>query len=159
MDQHLAVRCLVMPLDSQFALLPSVLVEALLYNEYVSPAGPDAPNWLLGSVRREALGAVPIVSLDCLCGYTDTPVEQGQLALLKHVTPDHEVVHVAVLLAAAPWVVEIDNASMLMTGEQRSELECVASQFKFDGRDGIVPDLDELAALLKALPSSALTEI
>lgn len=153
-DTLSSLRCLVMPLSHGFALLPSSLVQALLYNEDVRGPAAGAPNWLLGSVYREACGSVPLVSLDALRGQPASPDHIGHIALLRHVVSADLPPFFALRLSGAPWVIEADSANVVRLPRAETTAACVACDISLEGRAGVIPDLDELGALIAALPPS-----
>ena len=152
-DTLSSLRCLVMPLTQGFALLPSALVQALLYNEQVEQPTADAPPWLLGSVYREACGTVPLISLDAVFGWTVPQQDIGHIALLRHVSSEGLPPFFALRLSGAPWVVEADSANVVRT-PRASPPPCVACDISLDGQRGVIPDLDQLGVLVASLPPS-----
>lgn|GEM_PF-5005945 len=150
-DTMSSLRCLVMPLSQGFALLPSALVQALLYNEQVEQPTVDAPPWLLGSVYRDACGTVPLISLDAVFGWSLPQHDIGHIALLRHVSSEGLPPFFALRLSGAPWVVEADSANVVRT-PRAVPLPCVACDISLDGQPGVIPDLDQLGDLIASLP-------
>ncbi len=140
-----------MPLTKGFALLPNDVVQALIYNEQLDPPDFDAPGWLLGSVHREALGRVPLISLEALCGWTTPPAGGGHIALLRHLGHSDLPPYFAMRLAGAPWVVELNATSRLHAIQPDSKLFCVVSEISLDGQLGVIPDLDALGEVLSTV--------
>ena len=150
-----SLRCVVLPLSTRFALLPSELVHALLYNENVKPPGPQAPSWLIGSISREASGPLPLLSLDKLCGLEDALSELGHIALIRCLNGPEERVRFAVRLTAAPWVVHVDSANVTRAAADTDDLAHAACQIWLDGSLGFIPDIDSIESAIAQLPRQA----
>ncbi|MEM9602952.1 MAG: hypothetical protein AAGA11_08815 [Pseudomonadota bacterium] len=149
------LRCLVMPLSERFALLPSALVHALLYNERVSAPPLHAPAWVLGSVQRDGSGVVPLLSLERLCSLRTGSSDIGHIALIRRVDVGETPPFFAVRLAAAPWVVEVDSANVSRSAATDAGVGCVASHITLDGKAGVIPDLDAIGRHLSGLSDGA----
>jgi chemosensory pili system protein ChpC len=141
------LHCMVIPTHRETLLLPTSVMEEVL--EYQEPAPMEsAPPWLLGQVDWQNR-QVPVFSFNALINGTevDEVPPSSKIMILKSLTESGRVPYLGILLGDLPRPVQIKEADLHETGDEKKSLG-VFSRVSFEDQEAIIPDLDRLTHLV-----------
>jgi hypothetical protein len=145
-DSH-EIRVLLAPIPGGALVIPgSVVAEVVDFTEPQSFG--RGPEWLLGEIGWN-VWKIPLVSLSLLAGTSnDTRVSpRSRLLVLKTLTEESSVLHVAVPISGLPRLLRVSRGSLEeVDGETPPG---IFTHVVIDNQPGLIPDLEALAKTIE----------
>ncbi|MDD3449581.1 MAG: chemotaxis protein CheW [Gammaproteobacteria bacterium] len=141
------VSCLLLPVGEGALLLPNVLVAEVV--GFSAPEPPaDAPPWFAGRIEWRGL-AVPLIRLESLLGVDAAPEGGRRIAILNALEEQTDAPFLGIVLQGIPALVRV-RAADLEEDPGTGQDGPVLRRFRYQGQPVVVPDLEALAASLRA---------
>ena len=144
-----SVRSLWLPLDNTNLLLPNVAVAEVL-NYRVPDTIEGGPDWLLGTLywRDQAL---PVISIERLCGYSLPPNAQGsRIAVINSVSTELKLPFFAIVTVGIPrlFLADADDLGDSIAAA-RTLPDTVADCVQIGSEEALIPNLAVIQALVE----------
>ncbi|GEM_PF-2600737 len=144
------IRCLVLPLHSGALVVPNAMVAEVLHNQLLDAPRDNAPDWLSGNLQWQDNDELPVVSFETLCDQAAGEYDdRDTTVVVVHSLGDNpRLRHYGIRIADVPSFEFVDNTNLVAADDQSANNDFVASRVFIKGVQAVVPDLEELEALL-----------
>ena len=140
-------------LNGERVILPNTAVAEII--PYVAPdaltetIGKNAPNWLLGMIAWRGI-SVPLISVETILGgHYEQPGKRSSIAIINAVGDAAGVPYFAVVTQGIPRLLQVSATTLSPIDETGDDNKAVACHVVFDGDVAVIPDMDEIEAMLK----------
>jgi chemosensory pili system protein ChpC len=145
-----SVRSLWVHLDGINLLVPNVAVAEVI-NYQPLELIQDGPEWLLGTIRWRDQ-EVPVISMECLCGFRLPQSERGaRISVLNSVKSSSALKFFAMVTAGIPRLISADADAL---GESllalRSLPDTVADCVQIGNEEALIPDLGVIQTMVES---------
>ncbi len=142
-----AIRSILVPLADAQLILPNAAVAEIV--DYTKPAPiADARPWLLGMLSWR-LQSVPLVSLEVLHGGNcPTPSPRSRIAVCNTISGRGPLNFIGLLAVDLPRLIRIDKEAISVSNGTQASNPGILSRVQVKGEDALIPDLDELEAMV-----------
>jgi len=143
----------VLSLHGERVILPNTAVAEII--PYVMPEalsdaiGESAPDWLLGMIAWRGI-TVPLISIETIFG--SRYKEQGKrssIAIINAVDEAAGVPFFAIVTQGIPRLLQVSATTLSPIDETGDDNKAIACHVVFDGDVAVIPDMDEVEAMLK----------
>lgn len=146
MQEHQIIRCMLLPLESGFLLLPNVSVAEVI--AYVEPnKGTYQNEVLMGSIDWRGI-IVPILSFEKACGIkSGEKSSRDRVAIIYNPNGDKDKPYLGVKLKDIPRAFNA-TAETLEHDLKNESLQLVKYQITHNDERVLIPDIDGLFELI-----------
>lgn len=145
--QYDAVHCLLLPLQTDVALLPNAAVaEVIPYSQPV--AVEDAPEWLIGYINwRER--RVPLVMFETASdGEVGRINASSRIAVLNTLNGNSQLPYIAIVMQGLPSLQIVRTNTIQYADRPTMQRQSIKAYVNLNGVAAILPDIDDLEARL-----------
>ena len=148
----------VLSLHGERVILPNTAVAEIgpyFKPEALSDAiGKSAPEWLLGMITWRGI-SVPLISVETIFGSRyEEQSKRSSIAIINAVGDAAGVPYFAIVTQGIPRLLQVSATTLSAIDETGDDNKAIACHVVFDGDVAIIPDMDEIEAMLKNAFSS-----
>ncbi len=143
----------VLSLHGERVILPNTAVAEII--PYIKPEaltetiGTNAPDWLLGMIAWRGI-SVPLISIETIFGGSyEQQSKRSSIAIINAVGDAAGVPYFAIVTQGIPRLLQVSAATLSAIDETGDDNKAIACHVVFDGDVAIIPDMDEIEAMLK----------
>lgn len=146
------LNAVLLPLQAERLLLPSVAIADAIPASGLRPATVGAPDWLAGWISWQDLD-LPVLQVERLLGAADAPAgTRPRVVILHPAGSGAGLPRLGLLCDGHPQLLSLSRAALEALPVQSGDrTDLLLMRVRADGRDALVPDLDALEAQLAAL--------
>lgn len=151
----------VLSLHGERVILPNTAVAEIIpyfKPEALSDAiGKNAPEWLLGMISWRGI-SVPLISVETIFGSSyEEQSKRSSIAIINAAGDAADAPYFAIVTQGIPRLLQVSATTLSAIDETGDNNKAIACHVVFDGDVAIIPDMDEIEAMLKNAfsPSSA----
>ncbi len=149
--RHVASQ--VLSLHGERVILPNTAVAEII--PYFKPdtlsdaIGKSAPDWLLGMIAWRGI-TVPLISIETLFGSRyEQQGKRSSIAIINAVGDAAGVPYFAIVTQGIPRLLQVLGNTLSPIDESGDDNRAIACHVVLDGDVAIIPDMDEVEAMLK----------
>jgi len=136
------IRCMLLPLAEDYALLPNVTVAEVI--TYVEPSNYSADKNVLGFIDWRGI-SVPIISFENICSLAKKESSiRDRIAILYHPDGDKTKPYLGIKLVDIPKSFRAESSSLVDEAINVEPSEFILNQMSHEERRLFIPNLDAL---------------
>ena len=144
----------ILSLHGERVILPNTAVAEII--PYFEPdalseaLSKSAPEWLLGMIAWRGL-SVPLISMETIFGGKyEQPGKRSSIAVINAVDSAAGVPYFAIVTQGIPRLLQVGADTLNVIDETGDDNKAIACHVVYDGDVAVIPDMDEIEAMIKA---------
>lgn len=149
-DRFDAVHCLLLPLNTEIAVLPNAAVAEVI--PFVQPAPiEDAPDWLVGYISWRDR-QVPLIMFEAASeGNVGRVHKSCRIAVLNTLNGNSKLPYIAIIMQSLPSLQVVRTNTIQYDNKSSKQRQSIKAYVNLSGTAAIVPDIDDLESRLLRL--------
>ena len=143
----------ILSLHGERVILPNTAVAEII--PYIKPdalsdaIGKSAPDWLLGMIAWRGI-SVPLISIETIFGGRyEQQGKRSSIAIINAADEAAGVPYFAIVTQGIPRLLQVSADTLSAIDETGDDNKAVACHVVLDGDVAVIPDMDEVEAMLK----------